>query len=81
MMVGKILEASKKHQVLPRAMMVIMSYQYFVVTNWFMSLDNPSNSQAALVSVVTGAMTGAFGLWLGAEGKQVITYGKNDKDK
>jgi|TARA_R100000479_G_C6291056_1_gene166617 hypothetical protein len=68
-MIGKILDASKRHQVLPRVMMIIMTYQYFVVTNWFMSITEPSNSQAALVSVVTGAMTGAFGLWLGSEGK------------
>jgi hypothetical protein len=47
-----------------------MTYQYFNVTNWFMDLDSPSNSQAALVSVVTGAMTGAFGLWLGHEAKE-----------
>lgn len=78
-MIGRILDASKKHQVLPRAMMVIMTYQYFAVTNWFMSLSDPSNSQAALVSVVTGAMTGAFGLWLGAEGKQMIHDGSKDK--
>jgi len=58
-----------------------MTYQYFVVTNWFMSLDNPSNSQAALVSVVTGAMTGAFGLWLGAEGKHTITDATANKVK
>jgi hypothetical protein len=70
-MIGKILDASKRHQVLPRVMMIVMTYQYFVVTNWFMSLTEPTNSQAALVSVVTGAMTGAFGLWLGAEGKQM----------
>ena len=70
MMLGKVLDASKKHQVLPRAMMIIMTYQYFNVTNWFMDLDSPSNSQAALVSVVTGAMTGAFGLWLGHEAKE-----------
>jgi len=70
-MIGKILDASKKHQVLPRVMMIVMTYQYFVVTNWFMSLSSPENSQAALVSVVTGAMTGAFGLWLGSEGKHI----------
>jgi hypothetical protein len=46
-----------------------------------MSLENPSNSQAALVSVVTGAMTGAFGLWLGAEGKHTITNDKADTIK
>ena len=43
-MIGKILDASKRHQVLPRVMMIVMTYQYFVVTNWFMSLTEPTNS-------------------------------------
>ena len=32
---------------------------------WFMSLPDPNPEQAALVSVMTGALTGAFGLFLG----------------
>jgi hypothetical protein len=32
-----------------------------------MTLPNPTIEQSALVSVVTGAMTGAFAVWLGHE--------------
>ena len=32
-----------------------------------MTLPSPSPEQAALVSVVTGAMTGAFAVWMGHE--------------
>jgi hypothetical protein len=32
-----------------------------------MSLPDPTSQQAALVSVVTGAMTGAFAVWMGHE--------------
>ena len=34
-----------------------------------MTLQTPSPEQAALVSVVTGAMTGAFAVWMNHEGK------------
>lgn len=72
-MIGRILDASKRHQVLPRVMMIVMTYQYFVVTNWFMNLspEAMTSQAAALTATVTGAMTGAFGLWLGAEGRQM----------
>ena len=33
----------------------------------FMTLPDPTSQQAALVSVVTGAMTGAFAVWMGHE--------------
>jgi len=32
-----------------------------------MTLPDPNNAQARLVSVVTGAMTGAFAVWMGHE--------------
>jgi hypothetical protein len=36
---------------------------------WFMNLDSPTAAQSAFVSVVMGAMTGAFGIWMGGENK------------
>ena len=36
-----------------------------------MTLPNPTIEQSALVSVVTGAMTGAFAVWLGHEKQDV----------
>jgi hypothetical protein len=48
-------------------MMAVMTIMSWRVVEWFMTLDDPTPSQAALVSVVTGAMTGAFAVWIGHE--------------
>jgi hypothetical protein len=48
-------------------MMIMMSISAWRVVEWFMTLPDPTNAQAGLVSVVTGAMTGAFAVWLGNE--------------
>jgi len=50
-------------------MMLVMTLMSWRVVEWFMSLPEPSNAQAGLVSVVTGAMTGAFAVWMNHEGK------------
>jgi hypothetical protein len=44
--------------------MLVMTYR---VVEWFMQIpaDQVSIPQSALVSVMTGALTGAFGLYLG----------------
>ena len=54
-------------KLLPRIMMVMMSVSAWRVVEWFMTLSDPTTQQSALVSVVTGAMTGAFAVWLGHE--------------
>jgi len=56
-------------RILPRFMMLVMTLMSWRVVEWFMALPNPSPSQAGLVSVVTGAMTGAFAVWMNSENK------------
>ena len=56
-------------KLLPRFMMLVMTLMSWRVVEWFMSLPDPSAAQAGLVSVVTGAMTGAFAVWMNHEGK------------
>jgi len=56
-------------RILPRFMMLVMTLMSWRVVEWFMELPNPSPSQAGLVSVVTGAMTGAFAVWMNSENK------------
>ena len=63
------MERFLKWKILPRLMMIMMSVSAWRVVEWFMTLPNPSMEQSALVSVVTGAMTGAFAVWLGHEQK------------
>lgn len=54
-------------KIVPRAMMLVMTLMSWRVVEWFMTLPDPSPSQAGLVSVVTGAMTGAFAIWMNHE--------------
>lgn len=63
------MERFLKWKILPRFMMLMMSVSAWRVVEWFMSLPDPSAAQAGLVSVVTGAMTGAFAVWMNHEGK------------
>ena len=56
-------------KILPRFMMFIMTFMYIRVIEWGMSLEDITTQQSAMVSVVSGAMTGAFAVWLGSERK------------
>ena len=58
-----------KWKLLPRFMMLVMTGMSWRVVEWFMTLPTPSPEQAALGWVVTGAMTGAFAVWMNHEGK------------
>jgi hypothetical protein len=62
-------ETFLKWKILPRLMMAIMTLMSWRCAEWFMNLDNPTAAQSAFVSVVMGAMTGAFGVWMNNEGK------------
>ena len=54
-------------KLLPRFMMFVMTIMYIRVVEWGMSLEAITTQQSAMVSVVSGAMTGAFAVWLGSE--------------
>ena len=56
-------------KLMPRLMMLVMTIMYIQVLHWFMDLSPEAmTSQAtALTATVTGAMTGAFAVWLGHE--------------
>ena len=56
-------------KIIPRLMMLMMSISAWRVVEWCMTLPDPTSQQAELVSVVTGAMTGAFAVWMNHEGK------------
>jgi hypothetical protein len=57
-------------KIIPRLMMAIMTLMSWRCAEWFMSLEDPTAPQSAFVSVVMGAMTGAFGVWMSNEGKK-----------
>ena len=56
-------------RIIPRVMMLALIVMNFRVIEWFMSLpqDVVSTQATALTATVTGAMTGAFAVWLGSE--------------
>jgi Tfp pilus assembly protein PilO len=56
-------------KLMPRLMMLVMTLMYIQVLHWFMGLsaDAMTSQATALTATVTGAMTGAFAVWLGHE--------------
>jgi hypothetical protein len=54
-------------KIMPRLMMLVMTVMYIRCIEWALSQPDLSTQQSALISVVTGAMTGAFAVWLGNE--------------
>ena len=57
-------------RIIPRLLMLAMLVMTYRGVEWFMALDTPTLEQAGLVSVMTGALTGAFGLFLGSGKKE-----------
>ena len=56
-----------QYRLMPRIMMFVMMVMYIKVINWGMSLDSLTTQQSAMISVVSGAMTGTIAVWLGSE--------------
>jgi|TARA_R100001198_G_C5197827_1_gene188025 hypothetical protein len=56
-----------KYKLMPRIMMLVMTLMYIRCIEWALSQPDLSTQQAGLISVVTGAMSGAFAVWLGSE--------------
>ena len=60
-------KALLEYKIIPRLMMLVMTVMYIRVLEWGMSLEDLSTAQSAMVSVCSGAMTGAFAVWLNHE--------------
>jgi len=54
-------------KLMPRLMMLVMTIVYIRVIEFAITTESLSSQHAAVVSVVTGAMTGAFATWVGHE--------------
>lgn len=61
------MERFLKWKILPRLMMLVMTGVYVRCIEWALAQPDLSSQQSALISVVTGAMTGAFAVWLNSE--------------
>ena len=64
-----VMERILAWKIMPRVMMLVMTIMYIRVIEWFMSLpqDVVSTQATALTATVTGALTGAFAVWVGHE--------------
>lgn len=63
-------EELNQWRVVPRLLMIAMVFMTYRVVEWFMTIPEPTLEQAGLVSVMTGALTGSFGLFLGSGKKE-----------
>ena len=55
-------------KILPRLMMLTMTGVYIRCVEWALSVGpDLTTQQASLISVITGAMTGSFAIWMNAE--------------
>ena len=62
-------ETLDRCRILPRLMMRVMTGVYIRCIEWALSQPELTTQQAGLISVITGAMTGSFAIWMGAESK------------
>ena len=46
--------------------MISYGYVFWMSTQWFMNLSNPTNAQAAFISTIVGAGAAWFGLYVGS---------------
>jgi hypothetical protein len=61
------MEKLLEYKIMPRLMMLVMTVMYIRCIEWALTQPDLSTQQSALISVVAGAMTGAFAVWLGSE--------------
>jgi hypothetical protein len=61
------MEKLLEYKIMPRLMMLVMTIMYIRCIEWALTQPDLSTQQSALISVVAGAMTGAFAVWLGSE--------------
>ena len=64
---GNTFEKILQYRLMPRLMMLVMTIMYIRCIEWALQQPQLSTQQASLISVVSGAMTGAFAVWLGSE--------------
>ena len=54
-------------KILPRFSILVMTGVYVRCIEWALAQPELSTQQSALISVVTGAMTGSLAVWLSSE--------------
>ena len=55
----------KDWKIIPRLMMLAITVMCFYVTNWMISLPDPTINQTTFSSIIFGCFIGCFAIWLG----------------
>ena len=63
-------------RILPRLMMLAITIMCFQVTNWMMSLEQPTLEQSGFCSVIFGCFSACFAVWMGKETTTTVTSDK-----
>jgi len=63
-MLTKIPQLINSLRIIPRALIITYLYLLIEVTQWFMTLPEPTNTQAGFISVLVGAGAAWFGLYV-----------------
>ena len=61
---NKLIENLDKLRIFPRLFITVYICMFYDVVQWFMSLPDPTNQQAGLVSIIVGAGAAWFGLYV-----------------
>ena len=62
-------ETLDKWKIFPRIMMITITFMSYRVAEWYMDLPDPTIEQSGGCSIVSGALTGSFAIWVGSEAK------------
>ena len=60
----KFTETLDKLRLFPRLFITVYIWMFYDVVQWFMSIPEPTNQQACLVSIIVGAGAAWFGLYV-----------------
>ena len=60
-------ETLDKWKILPRIMMITITFMSYRVAEWYMDLPDPTIEQSGFCAIVVGALTGSFAIWMGKE--------------
>ena len=72
-------ETLDRWRILPRLMMLVMTGVHIRCIEWALSQPELITQQAGLISVITGAMTGSFAIWMGAENSEPKRMEKEER--
>ena len=69
-------ETINAYRLVPRILIGLYGYVFWMTVTWFMELEAPNMAQSGFVSVIVGAGAAWFGLYVSSGGKTVTVESK-----